>query len=138
DLETGKRRLDRAGHGSEVVSVAISPDGALVATGGSDRTVRLWDRATAKELRTISTGFNNPVGRVAFSPDGKLLAVSTVQGIRNNFAALFDVASGKEVCRLGKDLPALRALAFSPDGKTLATAGGSVVAFWEVETGKKV
>src|SRR5262249_49126254 len=94
--------------------------------------------ATAKELRTISTGFNNPVGRVAFSPDGKLLAVSTVQGIRNNFAALFDAASGKELRRLGKDLPAQRGLAFSPDGKTLATAGGGLVTFWEVETGKKV
>ena len=53
-----------------VYSVAFSPDGKQVLTGGLDYTARLWDAQSGKELRTF-TGHANRVSSVAFSPDGK-------------------------------------------------------------------
>ena len=53
--------------------MAFSPDGRLLASGGGDKTVRLWDPATGEQLRTL-TGHTDSVNGVAFSPDGRLLA----------------------------------------------------------------
>jgi len=57
--------------------VAVSPDGALVATGSLDGTAKLWDLATGREVLTLF-GHDGPVNTVAFSPDGRFLA--TVSG----------------------------------------------------------
>jgi len=56
-----------------VHSVAISPDGKVLASGSDDRTVRLWDLHTGKELTTLK-GHADHVNGVAFGPDGKTLA----------------------------------------------------------------
>jgi WD40 repeat protein len=61
------------GHTDWVNSVAFSPDGRLLASGSSDRTIKLWDVATGREVRTLS-GHTDIVTSVAFSPDGRLLA----------------------------------------------------------------
>jgi hypothetical protein len=60
-------------HMDSVLSVAFSPDGKILASGSADRTIKLWDVATGKELRTLS-GHTSYVLSVAFSPDGKILA----------------------------------------------------------------
>src|SRR5207247_1408656 len=62
------------GQKSSVYSVAFSPDGKLLAAGGLDGTIQLWDVARRKALGAPLTGHNNSVGSVAFSPNGKLLA----------------------------------------------------------------
>ena len=60
------------GHSGPVHGVAFSPDGTQALTGGADRTVRLWDVATGKELREYA-GQEDLVRGVAFSPDGRFI-----------------------------------------------------------------
>jgi hypothetical protein len=66
-------------HGSEVESVAFSPDGKILASGSWDDTVKLWDAATGEEVRTLS-GYRSAASCVAFSPDGKTLASGSEDG----------------------------------------------------------
>jgi WD40 repeat protein len=104
----------------EVTSVAFSSDGKLLAAGGADGAVQLWD-AGGKSLRaTVPT---HPGGSVvAFSPDGKLLAS---MGTRDGTVKLWDLAS--RPMALKRQFPGFRRrwthIVFTPDGKTLI--GGS-------------
>src|SRR5262249_19034600 len=65
-----KRLCTLQGHSDQVVSVTFSPDGTRIASGSNDRTVKVWDVASAEELRTLQ-GHRAGAQRVAFSPDGR-------------------------------------------------------------------
>jgi WD40 repeat protein len=75
------------------ISVAFSPNGQILASGGPGSTIRLWDVRSRKELKTLSGQFFDVVSSVAFSPDGKTLASAYENGI----IRLWDIASGKEL-----------------------------------------
>ena len=68
-----KLRDTLKGHTGEVFSVAYSPDGKTLASGGDDKMIKLWDVTTGKELATLQE-HTGGVSSVAYSPDGKTLA----------------------------------------------------------------
>jgi WD40 repeat protein/tRNA A-37 threonylcarbamoyl transferase component Bud32 len=80
NLETGEQTTGH-GHAGKVQGVAFTPAGPLLATCGEDGTIRLWDRAARRPVRTIGPGpFGGPVRAVAFTPDGRYLLTANANG----------------------------------------------------------
>ena len=127
----------------------FTPDGKAVAgISHEDREprparIRLIDFASGKPIRDFAID-NLSVNAIAFSPDGKLMASGGYdcdKDRENYFARLWDVETGKEIRRFmhGKEGYGIASLAFSPDGKTLATLGtqaGVLLRLFDVDTGK--
>jgi RNA polymerase sigma factor (sigma-70 family) len=155
-VEVGKdrepRTIGQAQLDDQPSTFAFAPDGKTIATAHADRTVRLWDVTTGKELAKLgepaarpATAFGvlvdvNAAGArpadVAFSPDGKTVAAS----LGGPHVRQFDVAAGKEIA-----LPeaghraAVTAVRIAPDGKTALTAApGDGVSAWDLATGKRL
>jgi len=126
---------DRFRHGSVITSLSLSADGKVLATGGWDAAVRLWDLATGKEILTISHD-RAKVLAVALSPDGKVLASADANG---SPVRLWDTATGKELRSCAGHNGSVVALVFAPDGKTFASAGtDGTVRVWETATGQEM
>jgi WD40 repeat protein/tRNA A-37 threonylcarbamoyl transferase component Bud32 len=110
-------------------AVAFSPDGELLATGGVDTVVRLWDARNGKLLRELEHGAGG-VQSLEFSPDGTVLAI----GADTPFASLWDVVTGIQI---GPRLTAgsrATMLDLSPDGsRLLMTNGNGQGAVWDID-----
>jgi WD40 repeat protein len=124
-------------HTDGVTAVAFSPNGKILASGGRDRTILLWDTDTW-EARGPLTGHSGEVIALAFSPDGKQLA-SVTSNDDECAIRLWDVATGKPTGCLGGRCQGQFGLAYSPDGKTLASGGyDKEVHFWDVTAGTEL
>ncbi|HEY1376239.1 MAG TPA: sigma-70 family RNA polymerase sigma factor, partial [Gemmataceae bacterium] len=111
--------------GVYLTSVAFAPDGKSVAAGGSSGAVYLWDAATGRLRRSWDDGRGEvgPFGlwvHVRFSGDGTRLAAANERGP----AVVRDVASGREVCRVGEPRTQVFRVWLSPDGRTAAYTHG--------------
>ncbi len=136
-------------------ALAVSPDDRTLAvvctcTGLFDPTLHTWSLASGKELQQWKIEDNRwqcpPSGPLAYSPDGSILALG-----HGRYIHLWQASNGKTLHRLSAS--AVRSVAFSPDGRLLASCGGmrykgvkpgqrpcygAVVQLWEVETGKEL
>jgi len=120
------------GHDKPVNAVAVSPDGKVVASGSSDRTIKLWALQTG-ELVTTLVGHSDSVNCLAISPDGKLLA----SGSSDRTIKLWSLSTHQVIAALTNHTAAVNALAFSPDGKWLASGSDDhSLRLWDMVNGR--
>ena len=134
DTATGAQLMLLEGHWYNVVSAAVSNDGRLIATTGPDGMMIIWDSSTGEQLivqETTQYGSKDAV----FSPNDDLLASADNDGL----VRVWDM-DGQEGERLLLTLPghksAVSAVAFSPDGHTIASASANQIRVWDTETGQ--
>jgi RNA polymerase sigma factor (sigma-70 family) len=137
DSATGRevRRLPLGDGMCVAHTVAFSYDGKHLACNAWEVEhnklvgLNIWDLTTGKRRRVAT---NVPVYRLAFSPDGKTMALGF------GGAALWDIAADKELRRLQEDKGSIGALAFTPNGRQLASLDEDKVHLWDLATGKEV
>ncbi|MDJ0595674.1 MAG: caspase family protein [Pleurocapsa sp. MO_226.B13] len=127
-VEVAREQNLLKGHEDQVYSVAISPDGQTIASGGKDRTVRLWD----KRGNPIGQPFReheDSVNSVAFSPDGEIIASASSDGkvrlwdTRGNTISVFRGHEGS-----------VNSVVFSPDGKFIVSGSrDKTVRLWDIQ-----
>src|SRR5262249_36087550 len=124
----GTVELSSKTHKDVVLDIALSPNEAQLATAAYDTAVKLWDRHSRSELRTLKE-HSDAVYGVSFSSDGKLLA----SGGADRAVKVWNPDTGKLLYTLGESTDWVYTVAFSPDGKHLAAAGvDKSIRVWEV------
>ncbi len=120
------------GHEGAADALAYSPANGLLASGGADRTIKLWNTSNFSLSRTYR-GHHEPVTALALSHDGRLLASASLDGA----VRLWSTSSGRTFRSVRLHKARVSVLAFSPDGQMLASASedGSV-RLWEFRRGR--
>jgi WD40 repeat protein len=147
DMASGRQIMALRGHAESiragslhpggVISVAFTPDGQWIITGGADGTVRLWNAANGKVMSVLSEHTNEVY--IAPGPDGNHMLTAGFDGQ----VIIWDIAPDKptpeRVLSLYHADEPVRAAAFSPDGKTVAVAGQDGAAtVWDATSGQRL
>ena len=140
DFEIGKELARFSGFGEgDTNAIAISPDGRHMLTGHGDGSIKLWDSASMREVRTLAgSSPDNPdsarVMGLAFSPDGRTVAASHGGGE----VRVFEFATATTRFLFAAHLNAALRLVFSPDGRRLVSTGGDrTLIVWDI-TGSRL
>jgi WD40 repeat protein len=132
----------KTGHADAIRALCFSRDGRFVLTASNDRTAKLWETSTGREIRTFK-GHSSGVNSVDSSPDGKFV----VTGSSDGSVKLWDAVTGSEVKSLGSSdsyqgfmsfdsyLVSVNSVSFSPDGKYVVIGTNAGVKLWDVKTG---
>jgi WD40 repeat protein/serine/threonine protein kinase len=119
---------------SSVTSLALSPDGHLLATAGGPKEVNVWDTTTGKLIKPLPRGLGGDIS-VAFLPDGRRIASAGFEfDVR-----IWDLTTGKPHTLPRAHSWVIHGLAASPDGRHVASASADgMVRLWDVDSGKEI
>jgi RNA polymerase sigma factor (sigma-70 family) len=129
----GKQIGTLAGHQAQVFALAFAPDGKTLASGGYDKTLRLWDLETRKELHKHQS-LPTPIYQLSFNRDGKTL---TSRGAENH-VRLWDVPAWRQRPMADGAEWSIGSLAYSADGKFVAAPSSERIWVWDTATSKVV
>ncbi len=116
DAGTGEVVKTLKGHLDSISSSSFSPDGTLVITGSLDKTAKIWDVKTGREILSLKTREKTVV---CFSPCGRRV----LTGGRDGIIIIWDVQSGRKLLSFNGGVGELYSVSFSPDGNHLAATG---------------
>jgi WD40 repeat protein len=126
-----RRLYSRSEHTKPVLGVAISPDGKIVVSGSADNTIKVWDLASGRLLRTIEP-HSSWIFSVAISPDGK----NIVSGNWDNTIDIWQIEDGKRLRSLNGHKDSVTSVAISPDGKTIVSGSKDrTIKIWNIADG---
>ncbi len=131
DFGSGRLLQRLEGHASHVLAVRFSPAAALLATGGSDYSVRLWDPEQGTAVAVLA-GHRDWIRSLAFSGDGRLLASASHEGT----AKVWELATGRCLRTLEGFGAWVLGVAFLPDGEGLVSASGAELTLWHWSSGR--
>lgn len=139
DVNTGKILHEMSGHTQVVWGALITADGKQALSGAWDRSIRVWDTATSKQIRAFQ-GVNDNVRCMALSPNGKLLAAGHFAAEKGpGTVRLWDVEKGTEIRTMKGHELEITGIAFSADGQFLVSSSyDKTLRIWRVADGKEV
>jgi len=142
DAASGAQLVVLTGHGEglppddeagNVRSASFSPDGRRIVTASNDRTARVWDSDTGKQIAKLV--HDEPIRSAAFSPDGRRIVTASA----DQTARIWDANSAKPLRVLSGHAGLVWSASFSPDGRRILTASFDRTArVWDAETAKQL
>lgn len=120
------------GHTDGVKSIVYSPNEKYIATGGYDKTIRIWDVETGKEIRKFC-GHTSSVRSISYTPDGKYI----ISGSGDGTIRIWNVEKGKEIKKITEN-SCVYSISCSPDGKNIVSGSGDKIVIRNLKTGERI